>query len=86
MGRVLTPEEHLYIRVNAVQIQITFIYFTSEHKYLNSLLLTFSKQACNFSFNAFEGKYELFLFGLTAHRLPNRLMLTYQSTSRLAEV
>lgn len=44
---------------------------TFEHKYLNSLLLTFSQQARDFSLNSFEGNNGFNLFASVACRLSN---------------
>lgn len=44
---------------------------TFEHKYLNSLLLTFPQQARDFSLNSFEGNNGFNLFASVACRLSN---------------
>lgn len=44
---------------------------TFQHKNLYRLLLTFSEQASSLVFNAFEGSHRLFVFCITASRLPN---------------
>lgn len=64
---------------NTFQLCRFFVSF--EHKHLNFPLLTFTKQAHPFNFNAFEEDYTFLLFDVTARRLPNIARLIRQSVN-----
>ncbi len=64
---------------------------TFEHKYLNFLLVTFSKQACYFSLNAFVFlaelrtlyQHKMLLFDILGTRLNNQLICPQEQLGQI---